>query len=279
MHRMHYVSSSGERVDLDGDGIFVGTAAGVRSREWSYELSWRGAYGISRDAREATVNAVLSSASADRLRRLADRDMSLGEPGCIVVDGEWYQRAYIAKSETSQVYGRRGIAATLTVLLLDGSWRREVVQEFYAREDEDQTGLDFPHDFEFDYGGSAASRSVTVDGLVPADLKLTIFGPASSPRITVTQGDFINVYSADVEVPGGSRLVIDGSSFPKTIKLVGMYGETEDRFADGMRGEGAGSGSYCFERLRPGTSSVSWDGSFVFTMTHYLEEGEPPWSS
>ena len=48
MHRMHYVSSSGERVDLDGDGIFVGTAAGVRSREWSYELSWRGAYGISR---------------------------------------------------------------------------------------------------------------------------------------------------------------------------------------------------------------------------------------
>ena len=114
---------------------------------------------------------------------------------------------------------------------------------------------------------------------MPADLKLTIFGPASSPRITVTQGDFINVYSADVEVPGGSRLVIDGSSFPKTIQLVGMYGETEDRFADGMRGEGAGSGSYCFERLRPGTSSVSWDGSFGFSMTHYLEEGEPPWSS
>lgn len=80
-------------------------------------------------------------------------------------------------------------------------------------------------------------------------------------------------------MPGGSRLIIDGSSFPKTIKLVGMYGETEDRFADGMRGEGAGSGSYCFEQLRPGTSSVAWDGSFGFTMTHYLEEGEPPWSS
>lgn len=279
MHRMHYVSSSGERVDLDGGGIFVGTAAGIRSREWSYELSWRGAYGISRDAREATVDAVLSAAAADRLRRLADRDMSLGAPGRILVDGEWYQRAYIPKSETSRVFGRRGIAAALTVLLLDGSWRREVSQEFYAREDEDASGLDFPHDFEYDYGGSAASRSVTVDGLLPADVKLTIFGPASSPRVTVTQGSFTNVYSADVEVPGGSKLVIDGSSFPKSIQLVGTYGETEDRFADGMRGEGAGSGSYCFEKLRPGTSSVSWDGSFGFTMTHYQEEGEPPWSS
>lgn len=45
-----------------------------------------------------------------------------------------------------------------------------------------------------------------------------------------------------------------------------------------MRGEGAGSGSYCFEPLRPGTSTVSWDGSFGFDITHYQEEGEPPWS-
>ena len=279
MPRLTYVSSSGERISLDGDGVYVGTAPKLRSRVWAYDLGWRSASGISRDAREAKVDAYLTSSAADRLREQADRDMMDAAPGRIEVDGKWYQRAYIAKSETGTVYGRRGIMAELAVLLLDGAWRREVATEFYAIEAEDPSGLDYPHDFEYDYGGSTASRSVTVDGLVPADVKLTIFGPVTNPRIAVSQGAFTNVYEVDAEVPGGSRLVIDGSSYPKSIQLIGTYGEVEDRFAAGLRGEGAGSGSYCFERLRPGTSSVAWDGSFGFTMTHYQEEGEPPWSS
>jgi hypothetical protein len=279
VHRLYYVSSGGERVDLDGGGAFVGTAPKLRSRVWTYTLGWRGASGISRAAREAELDAVMTAERADELRRLADRDVSSGTPGTLVFDGEWYQRAYIAKSEVETVYGRRAVKAELTVLLLDGAWRREVSAEFYATETEDPSGLDHPHDFEYDYGGSTASRSVTVGGLVPADLKLTVYGPVANPRVAVSQGTFTNVYEAAVEVPGGSRLVIDGSSHPKSIQLIGTYGEVEDKFASGLRGEGAGSGSYCFEPLRPGTLSVAWDGSFAFTMTHYQEEGEPPWSS
>lgn len=279
MHGLYYVSSTGERISLDGEGAFVGTAPKLRSRVWTYELGWRSASGISRDAREATLGAFLTASAADRLREQADRDMARSAPGRIEVDGEWYQRAYIAKSETDAVYGRRAVKAELTVLLLDGAWRREVSAEFYATETEDPSGLDYPHDFEYDYGGSTASRSVTVDGLVPADLKLTVCGPVTNPRVAVSQGAFTNVYEVAAEVPGGSRLVVDGSSYPKSIQLIGTYGEVEDKFASGLRGEGAGSGSYCFEPLRPGTSSVAWDGSFGFTMTHYQEEGEPPWSS
>lgn len=279
MHRLYYVSSTGERISLDGEGAFVGTAPKLRSRVWTYELGWRSASGISRDAREATLGAFLTASAADRLREQADRDMARSAPGRIEVDGEWYQRAYIAKSETDAVYGRCAVKAELTVLLLDGAWRREVSAEFYATETEDPSGLDYPHDFEYDYGGSTASRSVTVDGLVPADLKLTVYGPVTNPRVAVSQGAFTNVYEVAAEVPGGSRLVVDGSSYPKSIQLIGTYGEVEDKFASGLRGEGAGSGSYCFEPLRPGTSSVAWDGSFGFTMTHYQEEGEPPWSS
>lgn len=279
MHRLTYTSSTGKVIDLDAAGAYVGTAPKLRSRVWSYELSWRSAYGVSRDAREATVDAYLSPEAADALREQADRDMADSSPGRLTFDGEWYQRTYLAKSDVSEVYGRRGIKTELTFLLLDGAWRREVTTDFYATETEDPSGLDYLHDFDYDYGGSTASRSVTVDGLVPADLKFTVYGPVTNPRITVSQGTFTNVYEADVEVPGGSRLVIDGSSYPKSIQLIGTYGEVEDKFASGLRGEGAGSGSYCFEPLRPGTSSVAWDGSFGFTMTHYQEEGEPPWSS
>lgn len=279
MHRLTYTSSTGKVIDLDAAGAYVGTAPKLRSRVWSYELSWRSAYGVSRDAREATVDAYLSPEAADALREQADHDMADSSPGRLTFDGEWYQRAYLAKSDVSEVYGRRGIKTELTFLLLDGAWRREVTTDFYANEVSDGSALDYPHDFDYDYGGSGANRTITVAGLVPADCRLTVYGPVTNPRITVSQGTFTNVYKADVEVPGGSRLVIDGSSYPKSIQLIGTYGEVEDKFASGLRGEGAGSGSYCFEPLRPGTSSVAWDGSFGFIMTHYQEEGEPPWSS
>ena len=279
MHRLAYVSPGGERVDLDGSGAFVGTAPKLRSRAWTYTLGWRGASGISRDAREAELDAVMTAERADELRRLADRDVSSGTPGTLVFDGEWYQRAYIAKSEVETVYGRSAVRAALTVLLLDGAWRREESTDFFAEEVSDGDELDFPHDFDYDYGGSGANRTVTVGGLLPADMRVTIYGPVTNPRVVVAQGEFSNTYSVKVTVPGGSRLVIDGSSHPKSIQLIGTYGEVEDRFADGVRGEGAGSGSYCFEPLRPGTSTVSWDGSFGFTLTAFQEEGEPPWSS
>lgn len=279
MHRLAYVSSCGGRVDLDGGGAFVGTAPKLRSREWSYTLGWRGASGISRDAREAELDAAMTAERADELRRLADRDVSSGTPGTLVFDGEWYQRAYIVKSEVETVYGRSAVRTALTVLLLDGAWRREESTDFFAKDVSDGDALDFPHDFDYDYGGSGANRTVTVAGLLPADVRMTIYGPVTNPRVVVAQGEFSNTYSAKVAVPGGSRLVIDGSSHPKSIQLIGTYGEVEDRFADGVRGEGAGSGSYCFEPLRPGTSTVSWDGSFGFTLTAFREEGEPPWSS
>lgn len=282
MHRLSYVASGGEEVELDAPGAWSGTALGLRGRAWSYELSWRGASGISRDAREAEWDVSFTDpAAADRLRRLADRDLSLGRPGRLVFDGEWSQRAYIAKSEPTEAYSSRGLRATLTALLLDGAWRREVDTDFFSARDEAGAGdwLDYPRDYPYDYGGSGVNRTVTVEGLVPAALRLEIYGPATNPRVTVTQGTWANVYAVDAEVPGGSRLVVDGSAFPKTIKLVGTYGEETDLFPKGVRGEGAGSGSYCFEPLPAGTSSVAWDGSFGFLMRHYEEEGEPPWSS
>lgn len=191
MHRLTYTSSTGRVVELDAAGAYVGTAPKLRSREWSYELSWRSAYGVSRDAREATVDAYLSSGAADALREQADRDIADSSPGRLTFDGEWYQRAYLAKSDVSEVYGRRGIKAELTFLLLDGAWRREVTTGFYANEVSDGSALDYPHDFDYDYGGSGANRTITVAGLVPAYCRLTVYGPVTNPRVTVAQGEFL----------------------------------------------------------------------------------------
>ena len=269
-----YVSSTGERIALDGGGVHIGTANGLRGRKWSYTLGYRSVSGISRDAREVEIDAAFEDmAQADRLRALADHDMRSSAPGYLDVGGRWRQRALIAASEVSTVFCGF-VEATLTVLLLDGAWRREAIESFTPVQDSADEYLDYPHDFDYDFGGTHGESALTVDGSAPAPVKLVVYGPAQSVDI----GIGANRYQVDAEVPQGSLLVIDGASFPKSITLVGQYGEVSDRFAAGVRGRGEGSGNYVFQPLEPGFQRVSWDRTYGFDLHYYVEEGEPPWS-
>lgn len=273
--RCFYVSSRGERHCLDGPGLRVGTANGLRGRKWTYSLGYRSASGISRDAREVEVDALFEDLSrADALRRAADRDVREGSPGAIEVDGAWTQRAMIVASEVQTVFCGF-MAATLTVLLLDGSWRREVVESFRPQPPSADEWLNFPHGYPYNYGGSQASASIKVEGSGPAPARIVVYGPA--PSVDIGIGG--NRYKVGAEVPPGSLLEIDGASFPKTIRLVGEYGDVSDRFSAGERGLGEGSGDYVFQPLEPGAQAVSWDRSYGFDVHYFVEEGEPPWTS
>lgn len=85
--RVEYVpGSGGDPIRLDGAGAFIGTAPGLRSREWTRTLGYRWVSGVSRDAREASVAVGFTDpAAADALRRAADRDVYGGTPGELVV--------------------------------------------------------------------------------------------------------------------------------------------------------------------------------------------------
>lgn len=278
MHRLRYESPSGGAVELDAPGAWSGAALGLRGWEWSYALGWRSLSGASLDAREAEIEVSYTDpAAADLLRRLSVRDLSRREPGRVVVDGEWYQRAYLVASAPKRLTSR-GPAAAVKLALLDGTWRREVVTRTVPVSEIRDAWLDYPHGYEYDYGGAGVNMTVTVGGLVPAPVRIVVYGPATDPVITATLDGVSNVYQVAAEVPAGAHLDIDGASFPKSIRLVGEYGDVTDLFAAGERGDGEGSGRYCFQPLPPGTSSLAWDGSFGFDIHHYEEEGEPPWS-
>ena len=132
--------------------------------------------------------------------------------------------------------------------------------------------LDYPHNYPHDYQATSSTADVTPSVLTPSDVYLAVYGPAVNPYVIVGG----NRYQVNVTVPSGGYLVVDGRD--KTINLTLADGTVQNVFSSGVRGGGAGGGSYIFERVPAGTSEVTYDGSFGFDLGWYEEEGEPPWS-
>mgnify|MGYP006904230198 CR=1 FL=1 len=274
MHRLSYVSGTGGvEACLDCRSALAGTAAGIRGRD--YSIGYMSLSGAARAARECSLSvAFIELSSADALRRLADRDMSEGTPGRLEVDG-WSQRAYVTKAEPSSI-SRSHVTMSLTVVLLDGVWRRGHTVSFepFTAPTGDGEFLDLPYDLPYDLGVPSTRKYFDGSEWGSAPLKFTIYGPAVNPAIRIDG----NWYKADLTVPEGGYLVVDPLASPRAVTLVNADGSTVNAFSKARRGDGLNSGEYIFQPASPGTHEVDWDRSFGFDLTWYEEEGEPPWS-
>lgn len=276
MRRLSYISGTGTaEVCLDCRSALAGTAEGVRGREWGYSIGYRSIAAATRAARECTLSVTfLDLAVADELRRLADRDVAMATPGTLAIDG-WTQRAYITAADPSSI-SRAHMAAKLTVVLLDGVWRKghTVSFEKLTATAGDGEFLDMPYDLPYDLGVPLGRRYVDVTGWGASPLRFTVYGPCFSPSVSIDG----NLYSVEAVVPEGGHLVVDPLASPRSVTLVNADGSAVDVFSKARRGDGLGGGEYIFEPVRPGTHEVVWDRSFGFDLTWYEEEGEPPWS-
>ena len=276
MHRLSYISGTGAaEVCLDCRSALAGTAEGVRGREWGYSIGYRSIAAATRAARECSMSVTFLDLSvADELRRLADRDVAMATPGTLAVDG-WSQRAYITAAEPSSI-SRAHMAADLTVVLLDGVWRKghTVAFEQLTATSVDGEFLDLPYDLPYDLGVPSTRRYVDVGEWGAAPLRFVVYGPCVNPAVRIDG----NWYRVDVTVPDGGYLVVDPLATPRSVTLVAADGSTTDAFAKARRGNGLGSGEYVFQPASPGVHEVEWDRSFGFDLTWYEEEGEPPWS-
>lgn len=271
MQSLEYVcAATGERIGFEGP-LYGETLTGLRGRVWDYSIGARGLIGITRKTRETNVTVRIhdSPATLDLLRRLADADMATGTPGTLVTDGEWETRAWIAKSEPQTITPTM-VETQLTIVLADGVWRRGTTEHHDPRTDKAGGDLDYPHD----YAGMSILGTVTNATGMPQPVKLTIFGPCVNPYIIIGT----NRYEVDATIPAGSRLEIDAASDSRTVTMISDTGLRTNLFGKAVRGAGRGSGTYVFEPLPPGTSSISWAGGFKFDLTAIEERSEPPWT-
>lgn len=268
---LRYVGANGS-VELCGDGAYAGAAEGLRGHAWSFSAAYR-------NPRRALAEVEIpvwfaDDEAADLLRRIADADVSSERPGRFEAAGGWSQRAYIAGFEPSNVTPN-GVHGVVNAVLLDGAWRRYDTVQFSPSTSTGAASLDLPHDLPNDIAPPPASSSVIVDSLVPAHVKLVAYGPVQTPYVVIAG----NTYKVDVHVPDGGYLTVDPFSEPKRVYITDSQGNETDCFSAASRGDGAGGGSYIFEKLPPGTHDVSWSNSFSFDLVVGVEEGAPPWTS
>lgn len=271
IEKLKYVPGlGGAPIQLNCKSAVAGSALGLRSREWDRVLGYRNLVSATRPAREVTANLACDYETADTVRRVVDADVAARTPGTFVFGNEWKQHGYVLASQPERT-GGGWLSVELTIALLDGAWWRRVVKTFMMDTSGGGEYLDYPHDYPFDYQVST-SAIITPSVLMPSDVYLVFYGPAVNPYIIVGG----NRYQVNVSVPAGGYLVVDGRD--KTIMLTLADGTVQNVFSSGVRGSGAGGGSYIFEQIPAGTNEVTYDGSFGFDLGWYEEEGEPPWS-
>lgn len=255
--------------------IVGGEPCAVRADIWDYKAGYRDLSYAARKAREETVTvAVLDLAAADALRLAADADLASMKPGTLDFDG-WGQRCYIAGVDVKAVTGGAAVVE-LEAVLLDGVWRKKDSYEFRPGAGSGTVGVGHGYAYGYAYGypySEETSREIDVDSIVASPFRIIVYGPAVRPSVTVGG----NRYQVSTDVPDGGYLLID--SIEGTVTKVAKNGYKTNALPDAVLGGGVGSGSYIFEDIPAGTSTVSYDGSFGWDLDVYREDGAVPWTS
>ena len=275
MQSLKYVcATNGETIGMSGPDIYAQTAEGIRGRAWEYTLGYRDLSGVTRDAREVSLELTYHRRPdlADWTRRLFDADVANHTPGVLDADG-WQATAYVVKAEAEDI-SPTIIRQKLTVVLAEGVWRRPLpVQHFWSDDLQPGLDLDYPHDYPHDYLPTARHTASSNPMLTPMPFTMTIFGPAVNPQIVIGG----NTYRLDMTIPSGAHVTITTVGRRRTIVMTAENGDMTDVFAKGRRGSGLDGGEYIFQPIPPGDNTVQWKG-FGFDLTVWEEESEPPWA-
>ena len=208
--------STGEVYDLnDPDGVLSGAAESVRGGEWSVRFGRRWVTSAARSVRPVKLRVhVPDPDRIDSLLAALDADVASMAPGTLAV-GEWRQSACVTEKDVASVdVGGASASFSLTVALLDGEWVRPTSHRFQpASQHVSGTGLDLPCDLPCDLTALPPPPTVDVPGLVPCAVSIVIYGPATSPYITIGG----NRYAVDAAVAAGGHLVLDGRSYRATL--------------------------------------------------------------
>ncbi|KRN55038.1 MAG: hypothetical protein KHZ79_06255 [Atopobium minutum] len=269
-----YTSSTGTVIKFDDvRAIRLGEGDVLRSHKWARNLGFRGYTGLARQAQEISIEVVVNDLDyADEMRKVFDYDTAVNKPGKLSLGG-WSQHALVVES-ANDLWRPSTVAFTLTIGLLDGIWRKEKTVHIPPSGGFAGNGIGkgYPHGYPYGYSVQAPSQTIKLDGYLPSSIKLTVFGAVSAPSITIGG----NVYKYGGDVPAGGYLVIDGAT--KTALVINENGDAKNALPELEIGLGEGCGTYAFEKLKPGTSRVDWNGSFGFDLTTYLEDCEVPWT-
>lgn len=255
------------------DGIFVNTND-LHDYEWKVTKKGNRISALTRQVSTRKLPIIVLCETEEqgikarnKLLEVVEKDVMAMQHGQIII-GDYYFKCFVTKSaKKDYLTTKRYITIDLTLTSDYPYWVKESLVPFGLASGGggDSLGLDYPHDYPFDYFVSISNTTLFNSGFVGTNFKLIIYGACSNPSVSIND----HVYQVDCEVGTSEYLTIDSTQ--KKIFLTKNDGTIVNMFNNRNKT------SYIFEKIAPGTSAVSWSGDFVFDVILMEERSEPKW--
>lgn len=276
LHRIKYVSSNGQEVDLDSLELSAGVAFGLKGDRWESSLENGKLKDLSRCGFETSLTLTFRDfGKANTALNVFDYDNAKGLPGKIVCD-DWYQEANIVETELSEQYRDTYAVADCSVVLHNGFWRKNKIYKFSGWS-ESSTGLDYPHDYDFDYSHEKSNEGyIDVQSSSGAHIGIRFLGACESPEIEIND----NIYGVQANAGEGEEIVVNpfgvferGHSIYKLLP----FGKRENLFEFQVE-EKNNQIHDIFKKIERGFYKVRVSSETSVILTVYEESGLLPWT-
>lgn len=274
LEQLIYKNHINEVFEFGKNGIFVNTSD-LHDYDWSVTKNGNKISALSRQVSTRKLPLIIlckteqeGIAARNRLLEVVEKDVLAMKHGQVIV-GDYYFKCFVTKSaKKDYLQTDRFIRIDLTLSSDRPYWVKERVTPFRTDVGGDGTGigLDYPHDFPFDYFSTMASTQLVNDGFVASNFKIIIYGACSDPSISIND----HVYQVECDVLENEYLTIDSAQ--KKIYVTTNNGTIVNKFNDRNKA------SYIFEKIAAGTNIVTWTGAFGFDVILMEERSEPKWT-
>ena len=277
MAEIYYQSAQGRKIEFGHGAYYLQRATSLMSHKWDYVnsdyVNKIEAFSMNFVEKDFTI-AVIALKDSDYAKALKDlsdvfdSDVKNLTCGRLYV-GNDYLNCYIIECNQS-TYDRRGnvVIKPFKLIAEDGQWIREKLyvstDETAEGEGEPPIGLDYEHDFEYDYTFES-SDTIYNESVGGMDFKMVIYGVAEYPEVTIGT----NVYFVETTLEANERLEID--SINKTVRKYDALGNFTSVFSLRDREH------YIFEQIPTGISGIARNGSYDVHLTVYEYRSEPEW--
>lgn len=207
--------------------------------------------------------------SLDDITDLIEIDIINGVQGKLYW-GDHYILCNIVSSNTMPSETFNGAEKTLGILAPYPFWIKEESKTFMPQDGSTSVSgdyLDYPYDYAYDYTGEVkGSAKWLIDHFGSSQFNMKIFGYVNTPKVTING----HLYQVNVTINDGDYLEID--SRDNSIILHRDGGIKENMYY--MRY----LPSNVFEPIPSGLLEIETSGTFLYSITLFLERSEPRWS-
>ena len=273
MMNVYYVSAQGERLNLTEWPYMINDSA-LRDYTWACEMKngrisrlikatseYQIKLAITADSRKEYVEA------AERLIEVVESDIARNVPGKLYFGNEYMTGFFYNSFKSDWNKGIDFMFNTLTFVTDAPFWIREQRYSFDQKSASFAGAfLNYPHDYSYDYSTSGSKKEIVNDHYGACDFEMNIFGPCVNPAITIGG----HLYEVVTTVGEDEYLRI--RSREGSVVKISKTGEQTNEF------NSRNTDYSLFEKIQPGRSDVTWDGSFGFDITLFIERSEPEWT-